>query len=62
MIEIPVLRFMAVFSDCEKSLIGEEHDSEQLNGIRVYMENLKHIGDYMLRDLTVFFSLIYCIV
>lgn len=62
MIEIHVLMFMAVFSDCKKHFMGEEYDSEQTNGLKVYMENLEHIGSYRLRDLTVFFSLIYCIV
>lgn len=53
---------LAVFSGCEKSLTREEHDSEQPNGMKVCMENLEHIGDYRPRDLTISFSLIYCIV
>lgn len=44
MIEIHVLRFMAVSSDGKKYFMGEENDSEQINGLKVYMENLKHIG------------------
>lgn len=44
---------MAVFSGCKKSFIGEEYDSEQSNGLKVYMENLEDIGDYRLRDSTI---------